>query len=262
KKETNGFFSLIYNAFVLYFYYVYFRCVKIINFNNYNVIFPVINRITYFHNYLILESDDIKYRLIRCYLKLFQSKVKYIFQTEAVKDDFIQKFGFGLDADVKWPGIKRIKNTIYQDREKNKVLVPITNPLDKHKNIDLVYDLAKIYPDLDFYITAESTDFVRDNIHFIGLLKREDLYIQISTSEVVLITSTFETVCLPIFESLYCNTPVIAYRASYIERIVGLNGIENISLFESEKEFHDAFIGLSFKAISKKSSLFIGDWDI
>jgi glycosyltransferase involved in cell wall biosynthesis len=264
KKETNGFFSLIFNAFLLNLYYVYFDCIKTINFNNYNLIFPFKNRVTYFHNYLIIQSGDVKYKLIRGYLKIFQSKVKYVFQTQTVKDDFIRAFGFGLDGDVKWPGIKRISNIIYFSKQKNKILVPITNPLDKHKNIKLVYKLAEINPALSFYITSEKTELEGNcnNIHFIGMLEKCEFYRQISSSEAVLITSTFETVCLPVFESLYCGTPVIAYKAKYIEEIIDQEGIENINLFYNEKDFYDVFYNLSFEFISKNSNVFKGDWDI
>jgi glycosyltransferase involved in cell wall biosynthesis len=206
----------------------------------------------------------VKYKLIRGYLKIFQSKVKYVFQTQTVKDDFIRAFGFGLDGDVKWPGIKRISNIIYFSKQKNKILVPITNPLDKHKNIKLVYKLAEINPALSFYITSEKTELEGNcnNIHFIGMLEKCEFYRQISSSEAVLITSTFETVCLPVFESLYCGTPVIAYKAKYIEEIIDQEGIENINLFYNEKDFYDVFYNLSFEFISKNSNVFKGDWDI
>ncbi|WP_253645229.1 glycosyltransferase [Vibrio sp. Y42_MX_L11] len=235
KKETSGFSTLFFALCTSWFYCKLYKCDKIISFSNVNTLLPLGSKVTYFHNALIFSGQEVKYFILRNIIKYFGKKsCKYIVQTSYVEKTFKDEFGSGYKIEVRWPGVSaevvqgkaKIDFNIKEYDEKIKVLVPITDISLTHKNFDLVLSIAEllIENDIAFFVTADS-DLKIDNINFIGAQSRAAYLALLDIVDATLITSTFETLCLPIFESLVKNKPVYVYSAPYLEGLFNDFGV-------------------------------------
>ncbi|HDM8185452.1 TPA: glycosyltransferase [Vibrio harveyi] len=230
KFETNGIFTFMYSVFFVTLHALKYRCGKIISFTNINSIFPFFQRVTYFHNILIVRGKGKKNYLLKLAVKyLFQKNSKFVFQTKYVKDEFCKYLFHPQDSVVLWPGVDRIKSA---DQVLKKVkddvffgkyiAVPIQDITLEHKNFSQVIDLAQITPNVKYKITSHLPhDIITpNNVEFIGELNQDDMWSFLYNAEKTLISSKDETVCLPIFESIMVGTPVLIYKRPYIESIL------------------------------------------
>ena len=223
--KTNNIYTFIYTVLFSYFHAVFYcRASKIISFNNYNCLFSfLLTRVTYFHNILIVEDSSLKYKVIRFYLKFFnQSSCDYIFQTSYVSNMFKSILPGINSSTIIHPKVDvdfTYKSDYFDFSQYAKsinLLIPITDVNFAHKNINLIYSLAKKTSSLNivFFVTADGVNF--DNVIFIGKkCKSEFLYVM-SESNGIVISSLFETFCLPIFEAISLNVPVYILDRPYI----------------------------------------------
>ncbi|EOW9102544.1 hypothetical protein ACN1SX_002131 [Vibrio cholerae] len=229
KLSTSGFRTILFSLFLVNIYYFKYGCDKLISFSNVNSFLSLKERVTYFHNILICDSNDFKYRLIRFSLKfLNQRKCKYIFQTTYVLKKFRSAINDVESYYISWPGLDSLimhnmscsKNRLTEPLLRSFV-VPIVNLDDYHKNFRMVLDIARrVSPNMkvEFRVTSEpnsSMDFP-ENIKFIGRLSRNDFLRELANSDGLLNVSTSETLCLPIFESICMNKPSIVFKADYL----------------------------------------------
>ncbi|MBH0015100.1 glycosyltransferase [Pseudoalteromonas sp. NGC95] len=274
KYETKGFFSLMFNIFLSWFYCQWHRCDKIISFSNVNTIFHVNKKVTYFHNVLILNPKSFKYKVLNFILHYFRNDSElFIFQTPYVKKMFAKTFGNLYSYEICWPGFcpvlpsqfDALKVSRLKLSGNNKVLVPICNIEEKHKNFDLVVSLASANPDIQFNVTcAELVLDIYPNIIFIGELTRHDFIEAIRQSDCVLITSTLETVCLPIFEAIQLNIPALVFKSDYLLGIYEVFGeLNGVFQFDSVDNFFDRFVSATkYEFDHKKCKKYlIGNWD-
>lgn len=227
KKETSGLATLLFTLFTSWFYCKFYKCEKIVSFSNINTLFPLKYKVSYFHNILIFEGKGVKYFILRNIIKYLGKKSSvYIVQTSYVKKIFIEALGYGYNIKICWPGISihapqsKASNSYINkiDDGKLKILVPITNIHLVHKNFELVQSLADFLAgnSIVLIVTADS-NLKLSNINFIGMQSRDSYLALLDAVDATLITSTFETLCLPIFESLVKNKPVYVYDAPYVD---------------------------------------------
>lgn len=276
KVETFGLMTLLFSLIFSWFYYFRYQCKTIISFTNINTVLPARNRITYFHNLLICTDDNIKYKILRCVLKVqLKFKITIIFQTEYVYSLFRCNVSDVSNYSIKWPGLNldilKFKDFNVDDYLKEKynidgdcILVPITNISNKNKNFDLVKEIAKENTNINFIVLDNNYDICLENVFFIGYQAQEEIYKIIRMSNGVLISSYFETICLPIFESLTLNRPAFVLDRDYISSLESqFNGLNGLLKFSDVND-----LCLKFEDIKKYSKhdffdnkLMKGQWD-
>ncbi|MCF7509155.1 hypothetical protein [Vibrio sp. D54] len=255
KACTFGFGTYFFSLIYVLFYYARFDCHKIISFNNINTIFPIRSRITYFHNFLILDSPEHKYKLLRFTLRhLNQQGCLYIFQTPYVEERFKECIRSTVASQVCWPGIDiplelpRLKRYLSEtlDSSKRMLVWPVSDPSLSHKNFKLVNRAADRIKKLQIIIPSlRPKTCQNEGITYVGPLDRAQLLRLISCTEGVIITSEVETVCLPIFEAIGIGKNAYVYKQPYLKGIREswpcLNGlIEFNSIEELEEVFNQA----------------------
>ncbi|PSB80708.1 glycosyltransferase [Photobacterium damselae] len=269
RKSTLGYKTYLFTLFFSYYYYLYYGCEKCISFNNFNFIFPSNNKFTYFHNLLIINGYG-KFRLLRFTLKyLNQLNSNFIFQTPYVYKQFESVIGKVRNHIISWPGVASISVNDYDidkyfDYRINNIIVPISNIYQKHKNFDLLLDIASNMNDVNFIIPAENNVFSAKNLTFVGSKKRDELLNLINHSDGVLITSKFETVCLPIFESLFLKKNVYVFDSDYVSGLLELFGnIEGLFLYKDINDFKSKLKeNVRFRSTKTLNrNIFEGKWD-
>jgi hypothetical protein len=277
KIETNGLSTLLFSVFFSFFYYVYFDCNKLLSFSNVNNVFPITGKITYFHNILICGDSGFKYKIIRFVLRnLNQRKSKYIFQTDYVKQCFESELYQLISWKICWPGFERKASNVnigvdFLNKQDEKFfLIPITNLNDAHKKFEFIVSLAthmRAFYKINFLVTScrEQWDgIVPDNIKFIGNLSHDYFLNVLSFSEGVIITSSHETVCLPIFESILLGKPSYVLKARYLEGLFNLFGeIEGLNVFEDVEQFVSEFKvnNVLHNDVHRNDVFHLGDWE-
>ena len=271
KKETNGISTMLFTLFFSYYYYFRLGCTRCISFNNFNFIFSSKGKVTYFHNLLILNSLGFRYKLIRFILKfLNQNESLYIFQTSYVKELFKNNINDASISIVCWPGIsmsyvnKGLK--IGQSHYNLKLVVPIADIRLQHKNFKLIMDLAKNIQNVLLIVPdnkPNGLDFIPGNITFIGKKDRDELLSLISISDGVLISSIYETLCLPIFESIYLGKQSFVYEQPYLNAIISdIGNIDNLHKFCNLNDLNIK-LALKCKVLSNKTKdiISVGNWE-
>ncbi|MGR5519474.1 hypothetical protein [Vibrio sp. PNB22_4_2] len=261
KVTTNGVTTYIFTLFFSYFFYLYFRCEKILSFNNINTVFLCRNKVTYFHNMLICSEPTFKYRLLRFTLKwLNQKESLYIFQTSYVEDEFESRVGFKPMSKVCWPGVLSFnKDDLNQNIDlfdsvdfhccKYKFVVPVADLSLNHKNFKLAFDIASKVDCIKIIVPAEQDSrYIHKNVIYVGSKNRSEILSLIKGADGVLITSSVETVCLPIFEAISLGKVAYVYRQPYVngikkafDNIHGLVDFSNIDDFQNNLKFVDEF---------------------
>ncbi|MGR5322127.1 hypothetical protein [Vibrio sp. DNB22_19_1] len=280
EARTNGVSTLFFSLIMSVFYYFHLKCNSLVSFSNVNSIFGLGNgnRITYFHNMLICISPSVKYKIIRFILRYInQSKVEYIFQTKFVADEFSKAMGYIPIYKVCWPGVPATLNVSTTDDsipfEGPFLLVPITNLSNKHKNFDLIVKLASLLEptsNLKFLVTTLNTVGYADlpsNIVFVKSLSHDNFLKLLSVSDGVVVTSTIETVCLPIFEALSMGKHAYVFKAEYLHGLHELlDGVEHISIFNDAIEFLNSVhkstkIDFNKSNFNKSNEFISGNWE-
>lgn len=178
-----------------------------------------------------------KWFIIRSLLRLTLKGNVFVVQTPYVKKNFLSVFGQTCQVLVKWPGIDVAEFrsntsdlTLSSCQQKMfKVLVPIPNLKIKHKNFQLVLELAKKCIDFPilFIVTANFKDapnYPFNNLVFAGVKNREDYLGLLGQVDATIVTSTTETVGLPIFESLVYQKCCFVFKQDYFNGIKDLFG--------------------------------------
>lgn len=273
KKSTNGFFTLFFSLFASWFYAKHHRCDEIISFSNVNTVFPLVKKITYFHNLLIIFGESRKFCFLRFIVNnFFQRSAVFIFQTSYVKYEFIQRFKFTPKSKVLWPGVDINDGKLSRNLGKlirgcgDKFIVPITNIDYEHKNFKLITKYAKqlLNKDITFYVTTDLLPLETPvNVIACGSLSKEEFVALIGETDGVIITSEYETLCLPIFEAIQQDKPAFVLNRDYVK---GLNmtfgDIDGLFVFNNFSSLYSQIE--SAKLTNRKFSkakYSLGQWD-
>ncbi|ABM02632.1 hypothetical protein Ping_0788 [Psychromonas ingrahamii 37] len=270
KKETRGLNTLFFSLFFSWFYCVFFRCNKLISFSNVNTIFPVKNKVTYFHNLLIIKGGGVKYFIIKFIITWCNQKEPlYIFQTSYVQEQFKKEFHFEPKNKILWPGVLRNIITPRLIKKNNSIynlVVPITNINHSHRNFKKIIQFAKVLEkyNINFLVTVETLpQGLPANIKATGHLSRGDFLLLIYNNDGILVSSEFETLCLPIFESLQLNRPAFVLEKEYVKGLKSTFGeIEGLFLYEDSDELYNHILSTRNKEnIFFRDKYSIGRWE-
>jgi len=251
--------AIFFSLFGVAFFYLWYGADFLVSFNNINS--PLISnqrKITYFHQLKALDVSfsEPKVWVIRYYLRY--SKETIVVQSHEVESAFKRMFKFNKNEIlVAWPGVAVPISKSSIDREPRTVLVPISNPKSPHKNFSFARAVAsKLGRDWRVVVTAFGGDIHlmldERNIEFVGVLSRDDLFEEYRRASVCLISSTHETIGLPIFESLSVGTPVVVYEADYIRHFIDKFGInEGVDLVKTPSDALQKIKDISLHGVPK-----------
>jgi hypothetical protein len=132
------------------------------------------------------------------------------------------------------------KLTKYKERFGKTFIWPCSSINLYHKNFDLLVRIARMNPSMTFIVPSSvSRVSLPENLIFVGKQPRDELLAHIAESDGVLITSIYETVCIPIFEALSFSRNAIVLSRPYVDGIKemfpDLNGVLE---FKSEHDFY------------------------
>lgn len=274
--STSGIATTIFCLVFINYFYFKFRCEKLISFSNLNSILPLKERVTYFHNILICDSVQFKYKLIRFAIRFFnQSDCTYIFQTKYVLQRFCSVMFDVKSYLIAWPGLETFLHYREgyaagksKDQNVKSFIVPIVNVADPHKNFKMILDIAKSTlenKNIRFKVTSFPMNDMSlpDNIIFIGKLSRNDFLLEIVNSDGLLNASTNETLCLPIFESICLNKPAIVLNADYLSGLYSqFSTINGLFVFDDINGACNLLESVNFKSNElEKYKYMKGNWD-
>ena len=271
KLKTGGVTTLLFTLIFSYYYFIKFKCSRCISFNNFNFIFPSKGKVTYFHNLLILTSSSIRFVLIRFILKFFNQRESfYVFQTSYVASSFKSVMSSNSNYKVCWPGVSFIGVEFVsglQSEYKGKTLVvPISDVRVPHKNFSLILDIAEKIKSLTLIVPCDRPILSRgipDNILFVGVKNRDEFLQLIFNSNGVLISSIYETLCLPIFESICLGKQSFVFEQPYLNAIINdIGSIDNIHSFTSVSQLKEKLMSDCTVVSSKtKKIISTANWE-
>lgn len=272
RVNTLGVFTAFFALFGSLLYVLRFRCHKIISFSNVNLCIGIIDRVTYFHNLLIITDGAMKYKLLRFAIKYFnQMGQTFVFQTEYVKREFIQCFSEPGFVRLCWPGVREVDTSELSSwgEEIKKILVPITDIENENKNFELLKSVVRELrgEGITFIVTAESKIGI-ENMEFVGKVGTAEYDKLLDSCDAVMVLSYYETVGLPIFEALSVKKYAIVYQQGYVNSFYCMFGnLDGLLLFSTIDELKNSVrsLGLISSKInneSKSKSKFVtGNWE-
>lgn len=242
QKETSGLGTLLFCCLGVLFYCLKFRATHCLSFNNVNLIIPVCKRITYFHQAKVFTERTLRFRIMAMAIRFLRGST-IILQSPLIQELFARHFSDNYNLLVKWPGItpenapeEPISFPLQDD--KVNVLWPVTDPYVPQKNLD--------------WITEHQQWFIQNNIHLLipssskvdlpfvtslGGMPRANLFELYKKVQGVLVVSTEETLCLPIFEAASQGAKVWVLRRPYIEAIQNWREVPpDVHIFDQPKE--------------------------
>jgi len=216
-----------------------FKARIVFSFSNINLIIPLCQRVTYFHQLKILTAKNIRFKTFRFIIRRFliPSNI-FIFQTSYVKKNFIHTFG-KCKSEVCWPGVHLPPKSLpILNKEKLSAIIP-------YAYIDLPQKNFQFFSKINWkHFTKLDRVFIPSEIHhnensvfeFIGNLSREQMNELYLKGDLLFVSSLEETVCLPIFEFASTGKPVLVLAAPYIVEIAKEMKLpKNIILFNQDK---------------------------
>lgn len=274
KKRTSMIGTIFYAMVGSWFVSKKYNCQSIISFSNVNTLLPT-RKVTYFQNMLVLTGSSFKWVAIRYLAKLTLRNNTLVAQTPYVKEQLLEFFGEQCKVLVKWPGIDIRKNKNINIDSKFflnsthffNILVPIQNTSLEHKNFTFVLQLANRcidYP-IQFLVTSDKElrqGYGPDNVIYIGSKDRNEYLSLLDVVDATIVTSTVETVGLPIFESLANKKYCFVFKQKYLDGITELFGsLDGLLVFSNEEEFVKAYHVANNPFPNGKSPYINGDWD-
>ncbi|MEZ8316946.1 glycosyltransferase [Vibrio splendidus] len=221
--STTRIVTLLFSLLGVVFYCFKYKPRVVYSFTNLNLIFPLVRRVTYFHQLKIFSDNGLRFKIFRFFIRYFQNNVEFIFQTSFVKDCFVDTFGsISKKYHISWPGVydsssltKASYSTIC-----TKAFIPYGNILYSQKNFNFFLRNSKRLSDLNFETTVVSEgDVSNKTFRFLGYVSKSRMNEIYNDSDILLISSLSETVCLPIFEFAISGKPILILKANYVKGI-------------------------------------------
>jgi glycosyltransferase involved in cell wall biosynthesis len=266
KKSTSGINTLWFSCLAVSLRVFLFRATHIICFNNINLLLPLCKRITYFHQAKLFTEKSLRFRAMAFVIRCLRGST-YIFQTPLLKDCFVNMFGERYVLQLKWAGItpenvqKLEQPQRIKEQEGITLLWPVTNPFAKQKNLDWFYkNKAWLEENSIKLLVTSQEELDLPGACSIGLLDRKSLFELYQKVNAVIIVSTEESFCLPIFEAASLGTSVLVLKMPHIEAIHNWRPLpEHIQVFSDTSEINLAELHPGQPA---DASYYTPDWNI
>jgi len=220
-KETSGIGTLFFSLFSIIWYILKLKPTHVFSFTNINVFYPKVNRITYFHQLKILTNNSLRFIIFRAVIRLFLlENHTFYFQTSYVQDLFRSVFG-KIDSKLSWPGVSIPPMFCPKPTsDPFKVLIPYGFAFLPQKNFKCIENICwDELTDIGSLNVVSEGSSLHKKINFIGNQSKSGMNNKYQESDILLVTSLEETVCLPIFEFACTGKPVVVLMAPYIKGI-------------------------------------------
>ena len=274
KKSTSNLSTILFTLFFVRAYCKKYNADKIISFNNINVLFSSIDKVTYFHQLKLLKGEykEFKLKIYSLIIKYFLKNSIFVVQSPYVRKLFVQKFS-NAKIIVCWPGFSSPVHLELPDELKAELrsfkskfgrvgLIPI-NYDARHKNIDLIVHNLNTFSKLNLGLVSLLSDPGRfkdsENLVCIGAISRPILFALYEVIDFIIYPSLDETIGLPIIEFLQTTKPAFVFEAEYAVGIYEeLNKPKNFILFNQENLVQNLNNNINIKG--DKVDYSIGAW--
>ncbi len=208
-----------------------------LDFKEVKLVFSLMGAQTYYDMHLAkYKSFMFKYAIKKSKFVTYDSMKMESFLRDFLKEDFkeekMHEIFWGVDT-------KNLDKVLYRDKynlrekfkiDKNKFIVlSIRNSLPNY-NLKIIAQTAKLLEDRDDieFIFIGRGDFKEvktitknlGNVRVFGLLRGEDYFNIIYSSDVVVSIPTFDSISLSVLESLYLSKPVISSKIEDLEEFL------------------------------------------
>lgn len=282
--ETRGIVTYFFSIFFVYYFCFRLRACLVFSFNNINCYYGS-NSVTYFHQEKALRSKNLRFLLIRLGVRL-GARGSFIVQSDRVKAQFVSVFKFRPDrVAVKWPGLRKLKcitpelakKALLSRRfhffeenvaQQKYAILPVYDPFSVHKDFSFFRNLKNILNKQGFLTISLCPPNSKVADYDLGLMSASDLDMLYAASDVMILISMQETLCLPLFEFARLGRPVLVRDAQYAADFKNKypDWLRNVTLipvdFEDDlvvKLIHDESIPLDCGMVDLMSK---GNWDI
>lgn len=236
EVSTSGLKTFLFSILFVYYFVFLLKASKVVSFNNVNCAFKS-GIVTYFHQEKALNGSGLRYLLIRLGVRL-SKRGRFIVQSDRVKRELARKIGVDeKKIEVLWPGVRRLPS--YTRFEALKIIDKqhVQDVLQKISHRDIA-----IFPVYDPHATHKDFDFIKRikcalnsvGIVTVSLCPKGSNIADLDLGEVapheldaiytlckyMVISSKFETLCLPMFEFAQTGRLILARRADFIDDFV------------------------------------------
>lgn len=226
--ETSSFQTLIFSLFGIRKFVRQYEANKLVSLNNLNLMLSRgINTVTYFHQEKAIDNTGLRYRLIRWLLKLSKNNILVV-QTNRIKQRLISELKIdGHRIQVRWPGVRkistgdsavspRVQNMFLQCANKKIALLPVYDENSTHKNFSFWFSIRKALRELGYISISLCGENSGISDHDLGKVSQADMDFLYKKSDILVLCSEQETLCLPLFEFLQTDGKVLVMEAAYI----------------------------------------------
>jgi hypothetical protein len=268
QKETSGIWTLLFSCLGILWPCIKYRASHCISFNNVNLLLPICRRVTYFHQAKVFTEKSLRFRLIASAIHLLRGST-IVIQSPLIQQRFAAKFSSSYQFLVKWPGIKPEEAPSEPisiepvSADEVVILWPVTDPTVSQKNLAWFDENSDwlLANRVKLLVTSSQEIAVPESIA-LGQISRAQLFDLYQRVNAVLIVSTEETLCLPIFEASSVGAKVMVLNMPYIEAIKSWRGLpQNVQCFDDVNQLelkdhsaHDAAV--------EKQDYYKPDWHI
>ncbi|MEJ6079170.1 glycosyltransferase [Vibrio sp. 1-Bac 57] len=248
EKDHSGLNAILFSSLFILWYWYKYKAQKIISFSNVNLLINCCKRITYFHQFKVFTTFELKSFIYSALIRL-QTKSKFVVQTSFVKAKLSKKFNIPLSRVlVSWPGIDfQDVDSDYYNRDLaclvnqgKSFIVPFYDIFSEHKNFEAIYKRGDYFfsKGIKVIITADhNEEYSHKAFHFIGKQSKNDLFYIYKNCDAMLFPSKVETVGLPIFEFSSFNKPVFVGNYNYvIELKKKFDTLHNVMVVDFESD--------------------------
>jgi hypothetical protein len=268
QKETSGIWTLLFSCFGILWPCIKYRASHCISFNNVKLLLPICRRVTYFHQAKVFTEKSLRFRLIATAIHLVRGST-IVVQSPLIQQRFIAKFSSNYRYLVKWPGIKPEEppgdpvslNSVECDEMV--VLWPVTDPTVSQKNLAWFEENSDwlLAHNVKLLVTSSQKIAVPNTIA-LGQISRAQLFDLYRRVNAVLIVSTEETLCLPIFEAASVGAKVMVLNRPYIEAIKNWRGLpQKVQCFDHVNQLELKAHSVNEEA-AEEAGYFKPDWRI
>jgi len=246
-KETKGIGTLLFSLFGVIYYVLKIRPNAILSFSNINIFYPFIKRITYFHQSKIFTAKSLRFKVFRWVIKFSLLKRNlFIFQTSFVQSKFNQVFG-NSNSIICWPGVNHPpRYNINTNNEDFSILIPYGIARLPQKNFAFIENIEwRMFSKIKaLYVVSEGKS-LQKKLVFIGNKSRDEMNVLYENTDILIITSVEETICLPIFEFACTGKPVLVLNAPYTQGLKEDIKIPSNIIFSSAENFENKLISIT-----------------
>ncbi|MBA6263221.1 hypothetical protein [Colwellia sp. Bg11-12] len=220
--ETKGIMTMLFSVILIGWYVLKYKTQAVFSFSNINLIIPLCQRVTYFHQLKILTSSSLRFKMFRFIIRYFLiGNNRFVFQTKYVQNLFTELFG-NCESQVCWPGV-HLAPKLLPIVKKNTLtaLIPYAYINLPQKNFQFFSRINwSQFIRLDsIWVTVQQKNESNSVFEYIGNQSRLEMNNLYFKADILFISSLEETVCLPIFEFASTGKPVLVLSAPYIEAI-------------------------------------------